>query len=94
MNSFRSIPSVDYLLNLPVMVALQEQYGHEWCLKAVRKVLEEIRSDIKTTEVPLTDDNIVFQVESLLKFQSSTSLQAVINATGVVLHTNLGRAPL
>lgn len=94
MNSFRSIPSVDYLLNLPVMVALQEQYGHEWCLKAVRQVLEEIRSDIKTTEVSPTDDNIVFQVESLLKSQSSTSLQAVINATGVVLHTNLGRAPL
>ena len=60
MNSFRSIPSVDYLLNLPVMVALQEQYGHEWCLKAVRQVLEEIRSDIKAAEVSPTDENIVY----------------------------------
>ncbi len=94
MNSFRSIPSVDYLLNLPVMVALQEEYGHDWCLQVIRQVLDEIRSKVKKTDTLPTDEEIVFQVESLLKAQSSTTLQPVINATGVILHTNLGRAPL
>jgi L-seryl-tRNA(Ser) seleniumtransferase len=94
MNSFRSIPSVDYLLNLPVMAALQDEYGHEWCLQALRQVLDAIRSEVKSA-VPLpTDEEIVLRVKSLLKTQSTSTLQPVINATGVVLHTNLGRAPL
>ena len=94
MNSFRAIPSVDFLLNLPVMAVLQEEYGHEWCLQAVRQVLDEIRSQVKEADNIPTDEEIVFQVESLLKAQSTSTLQPVINATGVVLHTNLGRAPL
>lgn len=94
MNSFRAIPSVDFLLNLPVMVALQEEYGHEWCLQAIRQVLDEVRSQVKKTDTLPSDEDIVFQVESLLKAQSTSTLQPVINATGVVLHTNLGRAPL
>ncbi len=94
MNSFRAIPSVDFLLNLPVMVALQEEYGHEWCLQVTRQVLDQVRSQLKKSEVVPTDEEIVFKVESLLKAQSTSTLQPVINATGVVLHTNLGRAPL
>lgn len=94
MNSFRAIPSVDFLLNLPVMAALQEEYGHEWCLQAIRQVLDEVRSQVKKTDTLPSDEDIVFQVESLLKAQSTSTLQPVINATGVVLHTNLGRAPL
>ena len=94
MNSFRAIPSVDILLNLPVMAALQEEYGHDWCLQAIRQVLDEIRSQVKITDTLPTDEDIISQVESLLKSQSTSTLQPVINATGVVLHTNLGRAPL
>lgn len=76
------------------MTTLTEEYGHEWCLQAIRQVLEEVRSQAGNTDSLPTDAEIVFRVETLLKAQSTTTLQPVINATGVVLHTNLGRAPL
>lgn len=94
MNTLRAIPSVDFLLNLPDMTALTEEYGHEWCLQAIRQVLDEVRSQAGKTKSLPTDAEILFRVEALLKAQSTTTLQPVINATGVVLHTNLGRAPL
>lgn len=94
MNLLRAIPSVDYLINLPVMVALQEEYGHDWCLQVTRQVLEQVRNQAQNDETIPTDNEIVFQVESQLKAQSNTTLQPVINASGVILHTNLGRAPL
>jgi len=94
MNTLRAIPSVDFLLNLPDMTAITEEYGHEWCLQAIRQVLDEVRSQAGKTDSLPNDDEIVFRVEALLKAQSTTTLQPVINATGVVLHTNLGRAPL
>ena len=94
MNTLRAIPSVDFLLNLPDMTTLTEEYGHEWCLQAIRQVLDEVRSQAGNTDSLPTDAEIVFRVKTLLKAQSTTTLQPVINATGVVLHTNLGRAPL
>lgn len=94
MKSLRAISSVDSLLNLPVMAALQEEYGHEWCLQAVRQVLDEVRSQAKSADNLPTEEEIVSRVRSLLTSQSTPTLQPVINATGVVLHTNLGRAPL
>jgi L-seryl-tRNA(Ser) seleniumtransferase len=94
MNTLRAIPSVDFLLNLPDMTALTEEYGHEWCLQAIRQVLDEVRSQAGNTDSLPNDDEIVFRVKTLLKAQSTTTLQPVINASGVVLHTNLGRAPL
>ncbi len=94
MNTLRAIPSVDFLLNLPDMTTLKEEYGHDWCLQAIRQVLDEVRSQAGNTDSLPTDAEIVFRVKTLLKAQSTTTLQPVINATGVVLHTNLGRAPL
>ncbi len=94
MNPLHAIPSVDSLLNLPAMVSLQAEYGHVWCLQATRQVLEEIRSHVKNTGNLPTEEKIVSQIESLLISQSIPTLRPVINATGVVLHTNLGRAPL
>jgi L-seryl-tRNA(Ser) seleniumtransferase len=94
MNPLHAIPSVDSLLNLPAMVSLQAEYGHVWCLQATRQVLEEIRSQVKNTGNLPTEEKIVSQIESLLMSQSIPTLRPVINATGVVLHTNLGRAPL
>lgn len=94
MNTLRAIPSVDFLLNLPGMTTLKEEYGHEWCLQVIRQVLDEVRSQAGNTDSLPTDAEIIFRVETLLKAQSTTTLQPVINATGVVLHTNLGRAPL
>ncbi|MCK9246027.1 MAG: L-seryl-tRNA(Sec) selenium transferase [Anaerolineaceae bacterium] len=94
MNNYSAIPSVDYLLNLPTMAALLQEYGHQWCLQATREVLDEIRSQVANLPAVPTEDEILSRIEGLLRDQSAPTLRGVINATGVVLHTNLGRAPL
>lgn len=94
MNHYRSIPSVDHLLNLPDMAPLLEEYGHAWCVSAIRSVLDQLRQPTKDS-VPVLDDHIILQeVETVLNKETELTLRSVINATGVILHTNLGRAPL
>ena len=94
MNHYRSIPSVDHLLNLPDMAPLLEEYGHAWCVGAIRSVLDQLRQPTKDS-APVPDDHIILQeVEKLLQKEAELTLKSVINATGVILHTNLGRTPL
>ncbi len=96
----REIPSVDQVLSRPRLVALAESAGRAVVTQAARSVLGEIRSrlihgaDSVSGTLDTTGEKIearvVADVESLL----ASSLRRIINATGVVLHTNLGRAPL
>jgi L-seryl-tRNA(Ser) seleniumtransferase len=96
----REIPSVDQVLSWPRLVALAESAGRAVVTQVARSVLGELRARlIKGTEAvpgPVTtageaiEARVVAAVEALL----ARSLRSVINATGVVLHTNLGRAPL
>jgi L-seryl-tRNA(Ser) seleniumtransferase len=90
MSSFRSLPSVDQVLRqlknfdeLPQTVISNE----------VRSVIAERRRAIAEGK-PVSEAPIVEEVESRLYDLSIPSLRPVINATGVILHTNLGRAPL
>ncbi|MCX6083169.1 MAG: L-seryl-tRNA(Sec) selenium transferase [Chloroflexi bacterium] len=90
--SLRNLPSVDRLLN--VGSALVSAYGRPLTLHALRIVLEEIRTEITFgTETP-SHQIIISRAEKQLSNWTKPTLQPVINATGVVLHTNLGRAPL
>jgi len=90
--SLRSIPSVDQLLL--VCDDLIERYSRTLTLKAIRLVLAEIRAKlIKGEELP-SQPVILARVEVLLNSWTEPTLRSVINATGVILHTNLGRAPL
>ena len=94
MNHYRSIPSVDHLLNLPDMAPLLKEYGHAWCVSAIRSVLDQLRQPTKDS-APVPDDRTILQeVETVLNKEAELTLRSVINATGVILHTNLGRAPL
>jgi len=96
----REIPSVDQVLGRPRLVALAASAGRAVVTQVARRVLGELRARlIKGMDGPSglvdiagdqIDARIVTDVEALL----ATSLRRVINATGVVLHTNLGRAPL
>jgi L-seryl-tRNA(Ser) seleniumtransferase len=93
-NSYRSLPSVDELLQLPAAVRLIEEYGRPLTLEAVRQVLDDLRSEIRegiSFSMPL---DFLAAAGDLLAKWLAPSLVPVINATGVVLHTNLGRAPL
>jgi L-seryl-tRNA(Ser) seleniumtransferase len=84
MSEFRDLPSVDKVLrSIP-----GEGLPHEMIVRQIRKVLQERRSGAGS-ELTIEQD-----VAARLKRLVEPSLRPVINATGVILHTNLGRAPM
>lgn len=90
----RKLPSVDAMLQEEVIKRLSAQKGHEVVVASIRAVLEEARLAIGTGQ-PCPDPSTL--IERVLTSVSSAlrpTLRPVINATGVILHTNLGRAPL
>ena len=94
----RRVPSVDELLLRPRLAALCKEVDRAFALDTLRGVLAEVRRDIiagltteeRVVEAAEIERRTVEAVESELR----PSLQPVINASGVILHTNLGRAPL
>ncbi|MEK9679726.1 MAG: L-seryl-tRNA(Sec) selenium transferase [Rhodospirillaceae bacterium] len=93
-----SIPSVDKLLRLDAAQPLLDEYGHQMCTEALRQVIDETRrarADNGEAALPLTEEAAVIgRLNDRLTQMSAPSLRPVINLTGTVLHTNLGRAPL
>ena len=92
---YRRLPSVDELLHQPQLSQLIAQEGQVAVTSAVRTVINRSREKIAAGEFDdqtLSDlaASVVEEVQQSLKY----SLRPVINATGVILHTNLGRAPL
>jgi L-seryl-tRNA(Ser) seleniumtransferase len=100
----REIPSVDEVLARPHLAALAEKAGRGVVTQSARAVLADLRDRLKHDPVPAgaasavadtldpaaIESRIAERVEALL----APSLIPVINATGVILHTNLGRAPI
>ena len=96
MTSLRDLPSVEQLLRTPQADALVQKYGRPLTLDALRATLDKARARYKAKPqdgLPLMD-TILSQTASQLVSWTGSTLQPVINATGVILHTNLGRAPL
>jgi len=96
MTSLRDLPSIEQLLHASRADQLINQYGRPLTLDALRSTLDEIRARFKSdpqSDLPSTDV-ILAQAESHLIAWMTPTLLSVINATGVILHTNLGRAPL
>jgi L-seryl-tRNA(Ser) seleniumtransferase len=94
---FQRIPSVDRLLNSPFLEEILPNYPRSLVLKAVHQVLEGIRSTIRSghaIEEPLSLEKISQGVIDTLLALNRPSLKPLINATGVVVHTNLGRSIL
>lgn len=96
---YRRLPSVNEVLLLPDLQKLIEAYGHERVVAAVRENLLAIKAEIagegiSGAELELKIGSIAARVSETLRRGPRWSLRPVINATGVILHTNLGRAPL
>ncbi len=89
--TLRDLPSVGDLLALLSPATLR--FPHALLVNEVRRALEEARDAIRRGQEPALDA-LVARVERALLDLHGPSLRGVINATGVVLHTNLGRAPL
>jgi L-seryl-tRNA(Ser) seleniumtransferase len=93
-NRLRQIPSVDRLLGLEAVQKLIGAFGRQQTLNALREVLDAVREGVREGgDVP--DDGALFaRASHRLHEQLAPTLRPVINATGVIIHTNLGRAPL
>lgn len=96
---YRKLPSVDELLHNPDLAAIIAGEGQAFVTDAARAVLTRLRAEIAAarldaTAVDLALSGISDAVERQVRQSLTYSLRPVINATGVILHTNLGRAPL
>src|SRR5215210_2241339 len=101
----RALPSVDALLRTETARALRDSIGIQHLTQLARAVTDELRASVQTRISTETDNNGDHSREALLseaarrleracRREASRGLRHVINASGVILHTNLGRAPL
>ncbi len=96
---FRKLPSVDEVTHDLAVCSLAASYGQESVVDAARVVLSRLRQEITSglldeAALELALSGLAGAVENQLRQALGYSLRPVINATGVILHTNLGRAPL
>ena len=96
---FQKLPSTDELLRRSDMQALIEREGHVAVTESIRVVLANLRQEVANSQLDENSLDIALgglsaAVERQLHQSLSYSLLALVNATGVILHTNLGRAPL
>ncbi|WP_018133460.1 L-seryl-tRNA(Sec) selenium transferase [Effusibacillus pohliae] len=92
----RKLPAVHRLLDHPASRRLIESYSHDLVSEAIAHTVSEVRKEIlsgrRTSEI--AEEELLDAAEQYLRQQFQPHFRRVINATGVVLHTNLGRAPL
>jgi L-seryl-tRNA(Ser) seleniumtransferase len=93
-NELRNLPSVDRVLSSERLVKLGEAFPHHILSSLARKHLEDSRRLIKAGKPAPSLDEIVASVCAEVVALEQPNLRPVINASGVILHTNLGRAPL
>ncbi len=93
----RTIPSVDRLLRSELLEPLGLLYPHSTLVMWARGAIEEYRDKIQRAEQLPKEDPVKHLVSRIIakeRIYAGAKIRAVINATGVILHTNLGRAPL
>lgn len=101
-DSLRAIPSVDQLLRTEAAARFLNSVGRQRLTAIAREVTDEIRNQVQadapTSRAAYTKDALladaVQKLEAICRHEAVSGIRRVINATGVVLHTNLGRAPL
>ena len=84
----RSIPRTDHLLALPEVIAAGEHLNQA----TIKAIISEVQTAARTGEIPVAE--VAPTIVSSLASRSASSLTPVLNATGILVHTNLGRAPL
>ena len=94
MSDRRSIPAVDSLLQTHQAAVLVATFGRPLTLAAIRTTLDQLRKKLVDGDSLPDRNGILDQVQIELESWLEPTLIPVINATGVILHTNLGRAPL
>jgi L-seryl-tRNA(Ser) seleniumtransferase len=96
----RSLPSIERLLERPLALRLSAAVGRERVRDLLRETTDELRQELASGPLSpaITGQSLIEEVERRLEPRaarfSQPSLRRVVNATGVIIHTNLGRAPL
>ncbi len=93
-NDFRQLPSVDKLLRDERVQVLAAEHSIGAVVDITRETVEDARKRIASGEACPSFDELVLAVARNAQLALTASLRRVINATGVIIHTNLGRAPL
>ncbi len=97
MNPLRNIPSVNELLESPPLRSLVDRLSHNVVVGGVRGFLDDLRKQVQSAAVEIAPASVTELAERVARRileGQSMPLQPVINATGILLHTGLGRAPL
>jgi len=95
-NYYRNIPKVDVIMEIDEIKNLSEQYTRELVLQSVRKITDDLREFINNSknedDIKHMMSNVTVDVIKDVNKYTSHNMKKVINATGTILHTNLGRA--
>ena len=105
MRELRFIPSIEHLLQRRGIRDLEQRYGHSLIVETLREAVETMRTEFLASKAgPNEDQATLTTTESAIWIENSLvdrlskklapSLKPVVNATGVIVHTNLGRSPL
>ena len=94
MPDFRQLPAVGRVLDHPALVAVRGKHSSDAITAAVRVELDRVRESLKAGDGAIDLDAIASSIVGRLQAAESPILRTVINATGIVLHTNLGRSPM
>ena len=96
-NIFRNLPSVNQLLENPQLKQMVESVNHNVVVDGVRSFLDDLREQVSnaTEDISIpTANEMAEKIADWLKSEEQPYLRPVINGTGIILHTGLGRAPL
>ena len=93
----QALPSIDRLLREPQVIALEPRWGHATCVALARETIAALRQRIRAGEAAAADLNpaaVAAEIAARAEHLTGPPLRRVWNATGILIHTNLGRAPL
>ena len=96
-NPFRRLPAVNDILDAPPIQALSATHAHDTIVSAIRKELDDLRRRLgggEEMDGPIDAASVACRVAARLEHEMQPKLRGVINVTGIVLHTNLGRSPV
>jgi L-seryl-tRNA(Ser) seleniumtransferase len=93
-NELRNIPSVDRVLSDSRINRFEQVYSHDLVVSVTRERIDRERSAIGRGKSPTPFEEIITSILSVLSGLEKPNLRPLVNATGVILHTNLGRAAL
>ncbi len=91
---FKKIPAVDFILNKTKVKNQIEQYSRDLVVFCIQKVIDSVRHNIKEGAACPSESSILEAIEKEINTIAKPNIKRIINSTGIIIHTNLGRAPL